>query len=143
LGFACKLNFIDKFFLLKTINLFKFIKEHKLVTERLYRYLTLEQQVNVALCLSFSGHKWTTLLKALEVNFIKHRRALSHNTTLNSVVSATYKVNGLGTDLLFKALEDPTIQVPGVDANIPLMEKTKNIEIGLGDTRKIEHKNVH
>lgn len=105
--------------------------------------MTLEQQVNVALCLTISGHKWTTLLKALEVNFIKHRRALSNNLALNSTVELTYKLNGLGTDLLFKALEDPMIQVPGVDGKFPMMEKTKNIEIGLGDTRKIEHKNAH
>lgn len=91
------------------------------------------------MCLSFSGHKWTTLLKALEVNFIKHRRALSHNQMLNNLVDLTYKLNGLGTDLLFKALEDPTIQVPGVDAKFPMMEKTKNMEIGLGETKKIEH----
>ncbi len=62
---------------------------------------------------------------------------------LNSIVNLTYKVNGLGTDLLFKALEDPTIQVPGVDAKIPMMEKTKNMEIGFGDNRKIEYKNSH
>lgn len=105
--------------------------------------MTLEQQVNVALCLSVSGHKWTTLLKALEVNFIKHRRALSNNMALNSIVNLTYKLNGLGTDLLFKALEDPTIQVPGVDSKFPLMEKTKNMEIGFGETRKIEHKSAH
>ncbi len=97
----------------------------------------------MAYSLSISGHKWNTLLKALEVNFIKHRRALSHNQRLNSLVEFTYKLNGLGTDLLFKALEDPTIQVPGVDAKFPMMEKTKNMEIGLDDTRKIEHKNAH
>lgn len=58
---------------------------------------------------------------------------------LNNLVDLTYKLNGLGTDLLFKALEDPTIQVPGVDAKFPMMEKTKNMEIGLGETKKIEH----
>jgi len=110
-----------------------------LVTERLYRYLTLEQQASVAFSLSISGKKWTTLLKALEVNFIKHRRALSHNESLSELISLAYKINGLGTDLLFKAIEDPSIQVPGVDAKIPLMDKTKNMEIGLGNHKQIEH----
>jgi len=61
-------------------------------------------------------------------------------------VNITYKVNGLGTELLYKALEDPTIQVPGVDVKIPLMEHSKNnfMQIGFGaETRKIEDRNAH
>jgi hypothetical protein len=100
----------------------------------------LEQQVTLAFSLSISGNKWTTLLKALEVNFIKHRRALSYKEKLNELVRFTYKLNGFGTDLLFKALEDPTIQVPGVDSKIPLMDKNGHLGIGMGEgNSQLEH----
>ena len=95
------------------------------MNERLYRYLTLEQQVNVAYCLSTSGHVWTPLLKALEVNFIKFRKVLALNPNMAQLVALTYKYNEIGSDLLFKALEDPTIEVEAVDTKIPRMDKDK------------------
>ncbi len=41
---------------------------------------------------------------------------------LLNFVSATYSVIG-GSPTLFAALEDPNIEVPGIDANIPKMNK--------------------
>jgi hypothetical protein len=95
------------------------------LNERLYRYLTLQQQVHVAYSLSISGHKWTPLLKALEVNFIKFRKVIALNPSLGKLISFSYKYNEIGSDLLFKALEDPTIQVEAVDAKIPRMDRNK------------------
>ena len=92
------------------------------------------------------GKKWTTLLKALEVNFIKHRKTLGIRQDLSKLVEFTYRLNGEGSDLLFKALEDPTIQVPGVDNKIPLMNKSKNLqelEYESGNHKQIESKLNH
>ena len=91
----------------------------------MYRYLTLEQQVSVAYSLSMAGHKWTPLLKALEVNFIKFRKAIALNPEMGQLITFAYKYNEIGSDLLFKALEDPTIQVEAVDTKIPRMDKDK------------------
>lgn len=98
----------------------------------------------MAFSLTISGNVWTTLLKALAINFIKHRKALAHNGELKNLLFFTYKTNNLGSDILFKALEDPNIEVPGVDAKIPLMDKNKNTsEIEYHQTKQIDSKLNH
>lgn len=64
-------------------------------------------------------------MKALEVNFIKFRKVIALNPSMAQLISFTYKYNDIGSDLLFKALEDPTIQVEAVDTKIPRMDKDK------------------
>jgi hypothetical protein len=97
-----------------------------LINERLYRYLTLEDSVNIAYFLTISGKASKNLMKLLEVNFIKHRKAICMEPRYKDLVVAAYAINGYGSNLLFEAMKDPTIQVPGVDNKIPLM--TKNNE---------------
>lgn len=63
------------------------------------------------------------MLKALEVNFIKFRKHIALNPSQGQLIAFTYKLNDIGSDLLFKALEDPTIQVEAVDTKIPRMDK--------------------
>jgi hypothetical protein len=110
----------------------------------LYRYLTLEQQIHVAYSLSISGHKWTPLLKALEVNFIKFRKVIALEPSKGQLIAFTYKYNEIGSDLLFKALEDPTIQVEAVDAKIPRMDRDKHYgELEYNQNKQITGKVNH
>ena len=88
----------------------------------MYRYLQLEHAARVAFHLVASGNGSKTLLKLLEANFIKHRKALHMDKKLLMFVSQTYTISG-GSPTLFAALEDPNIEVPGIDANIPRMDK--------------------
>lgn len=113
------------------------------MNERLYRYLTLQQQVHVAYSLSISGHKWTPLLKALEVNFIKFRKVLALEDSMRALIAFTYKHNEIGSDLLFKALEDPTIQVEAVDAKIPRMDRDKHDELDYNQNKQLTGKVNH
>ncbi len=69
-----------------------------------------------------SGNGSKTLLKLLEANFIKHRKALHLDKKLLDFVTQTYTVAG-ASPTLFAALEDPNIEVPGIDAKIPKMNK--------------------
>lgn len=61
-------------------------------------------------------------MKLLEANFIKHRKALHLDKKLLSFVAQTYTVTG-ASPTLFAALEDPNIEVPGIDAKIPRMDR--------------------
>lgn len=45
---------------------------------------------------------------------------------MSQLISFTYKYNEIGSDLLYKAMEDPTIQVEAVDNKIPRMDKDKH-----------------
>lgn len=92
------------------------------MNERLYRYLQLEHAARIAFHLVASGNGSKPLLKLLEANFIKHRKALHLDKKLLIFVSETYRISG-GSPTLFAALEDPNIEVPGIDAKIPRMDK--------------------
>jgi hypothetical protein len=72
--------------------------------------------------LVISGHGNRTLLQHLEVYFIKHRRALHLDKKLLNWVTHAYSICG-ASPTLFAALEDPNIEVPGIDGNIPKMER--------------------
>jgi hypothetical protein len=88
----------------------------------LYRYLQLEHSARLAFHLVLSGNAPRTLLKLLEANFIKHRKALHLDKKLLDFVYQTYSVAG-ASPTLFAALEDPNIEVPGIDPVIPKMVK--------------------
>lgn len=93
--------------------------------ERLYRYIKLELAAHLSYSLSLAGKGSKDLLKNLEVMFIKHRRALCMEPELKNLVEQAYLLNGMGSEILFAALKDPTISVPGIDVNLPKMDRNK------------------
>jgi hypothetical protein len=114
----------------------------------LYRYLQLEHAARVAFHLVASGNGSKTLLKLLEANFIKHRKALHMDKKLLLFVSQTYSIAG-GSPTLFAALEDPNIEVPGIDAKIPKMDrltdggKHRSTAQIMSDEQKSHFKKLH
>lgn len=128
---AAKLNLGDKEFW--------GILEQKLGNEKIYKYLSLEQSVNLAFELNKSEKGSSSLLKVLEINIIKHRKALHLNRSLliKAVNAYSFK-NRLGSEILKAALEDPEIEVPGVDIEIPKMIK-KEHEKQVYEKRRLLH----
>ena len=112
------------------------------MNERLYRYLELGQAVSLAYHLAIGARGSKNLMKQLEVVFIKHRKALSLDNKLSKMVRNAYSITG-GSPTLFAALDDPNIEVPGVDAKIPRMDKVPG-----GDAKRAaqvthdEHKQI-
>lgn len=128
---AAKLNLGDKEFW--------GILEQKLGNEKIYKYLSLEQSVNLAFELNKSEKGSSSLLKVLEINIIKHRKALHLNRSLlKKAVNAYSFKNRLGSEILKAALEDPEIEVPGVDIEIPKMIK-KEHEKQVYEKRRLLH----
>lgn len=115
---ACKINLSD--------NEFWNIVDNKLVGEKLFKYLSIEQCVKISNLLIKAEKGSSNLIKALEVNIIKHRRAVYEQKELLKIAKNAF--NNIGSDILKASLEDPSIDVPGIDANIPEM------------LRKIEYK---
>lgn len=95
------------------------IFEQKLVGEKLYRYLSVEQVVDLAVCLRINERASSVLLKILEVEIIKHRRALHfpQRKALLTKAKACFvegTTEGVGkseNDVLIAALNDPNIEV--------------------------------
>jgi hypothetical protein len=107
--------------------------------------LKLELAALLAAALTEAGRGSKDLFKSLEVLFIKHRRALSMQPSLKGLVEFAYSGNGLGSEILFAALKDPTISVPGVDSKLPKMDKNKlnpQLEENIA-TKYIEYKINH
>jgi hypothetical protein len=77
------------------------------------------------------------LLKQLEIYFIKHRKAVCLDANIQRYVKSTYSICGASPTLI-AALEDPNIEVPGIDPKIPKMDRVQN-----GDPRRpaIPHSN--
>ena len=65
-----------------------------------------------------------TLFKLLEVNFIKHRKALSLNKEIKNNVMLAYTLSNKGSKLLYDCIENPNIEIPSIDSkNNPKMDK--------------------
>ena len=94
-----------------------------MIKERLYRYLTIEQMVQLSQSLATADKGSDTLFRLFEVNFIKHRRYLSLKPKLKTSVLATYYFRLRGSHILYEALENPNIEVPAIDPKIPLMNR--------------------
>lgn len=100
------------------------IVEGKLIGEKLYKYLSVEQTVNLAYELNKSERGSEALLKALEIEIIKHRAAIHLDKRLLKKAKETYLEKG--SDIMKAALADPNIEVPGVDIKIPEMNLRPN-----------------
>lgn len=100
---AAKLHIADKEFWT--------IVETKLVNDKLYRYLSLEQAANLAYQLNASDRASVFLLKLLEVEFVKNRKALSMQKKLLNLVKQTYVDTGKASSVLIEALKDPSIEI--------------------------------
>lgn len=97
----------------------------KLVKERLYRHLSLEQSAQLLMQMSLTTRINDTLFKLLEINYIKHRKQICINDSLKRTILAAYKFTGKGSQLLYDSLEDPSIQIPSIDANKKNPKMTK------------------
>lgn len=103
---ACaKLNIADKEFWT--------IFEDKIVNEKLYRYLSVEQGARLVHQLNKSERASVVFMKLMELEFVKHRKALHIKKKLLSLVKEAYSNNiqYQGSELLMAALEDANIEI--------------------------------
>ncbi len=100
-----------------------------MINERLHRYLELKDATQVAFHL-VKMRRGGKLLKQFEAYFIKHRKAISLDIEMKNLVHTTFSICG-GSPTIFAALEDPNIEVPGIDPNIPKMNRVPG-----GDSRR-------
>lgn len=91
------------------------IIEGKLVSEKLYKYLSLEQAANLALELKTHEKGSAILLKLLELEFVKHRKAISMRKDILKLVKAAYVETGSASEVLIAALNDPNIEVTKIE----------------------------
>ena len=89
------------------------IIEQKLVDERLYRYFTLEQLTDTLVRLANVGRGSDELIDAVEKTLIKHRKALTPDI-ISTAKEGFLKINK-GSEILFKVLEDPHVQLPALE----------------------------
>ena len=122
---ACKINLGD----LEFWN----IVENKLVENKMYRYLSIEQNVKLAELLIQADRGSNSLIKALEVSIIKHRRAVFAQKKLLKIAKNAFKDRG--SEILKAALEDPNIEVPGIDVSIPERNKLHDHEKQINEKR--------
>lgn len=92
-------------------NEFWMVIEGKLVTEKLYRYLSLEESAELAYYLKKADKGSSILHKILEVEFINQRKALSKQKKLLKLVKEAYVDTGVASEVLIAALNDPNIEV--------------------------------
>ena len=83
--------------------------------------------VKLAHALAFADKGSDSLFKLFEVNFIKHRKLLALKPKLKLSVQTTYYLKLRGSSLLFEALENPNIEISGIDPKIPLMDKSQAV----------------
>lgn len=88
--------------------------EQKLVDEGLHRYFRLDQITEILNYLANVGRGSDELIETIEKTLIKHRKALTPEIIANAR-QGFLKVNK-GSEILFKVLEDPTIQLPAIEA---------------------------
>jgi hypothetical protein len=111
-----------------------------MVNERLYRYLTLDQAVKLAYALTMNQKGSKILLGLLEKVFIKHRKALSMKKGFPQMIEVAYRLNGLGSDILFQSLKNPNIELIGMESKRPKMDKIDQL---YGATHvESEHKEI-
>lgn len=79
--------------------------EQRLLTDRLYRYLTLDQLIDVTSGISTANKGNIAMFETFEKVFIKHRLALDEDKT--EVIRKAFEDKQLGSNLLFKVLENP------------------------------------
>ena len=87
--------------------------EQKLVDERLYRYLTLEQLTKTLSFMSNVGRGSDELIDVVEKTLIKHRKSLTPEI-IAYAREGFVRINK-GSEILFKVLEDPNVQLPALE----------------------------
>ena len=95
-------------------NEFWALVDQKLVDEGLHRYLQLDQLTEVLCYLANVGRGSDELIDTIEKTLIKHRKSLTKDVIENAK-QGFLKINK-GSDILFKVLEDPTIELPAIEA---------------------------
>ena len=84
--------------------------EQKLINEKLYRYLSLEQLIDVTSGISTANKGNPQLFDIFEKVFIKHRLALDSDSSF--AIRKAFEERKLGSNLLFKVLENPKAELP-------------------------------
>ena len=82
--------------------------------EGLHRYFELGQIVEVLNFLANVGRGSDELIETIEKTLIKHRKSLTPEIIENAKFGFR-KINK-GSEILFKVLEDPTTQLPAIEA---------------------------
>ena len=85
----------------------------------------------LALSLSYARKGSQTLFKLFEVNFIKHRKALSLQPQIRDKVLFTYFSRRIGSNLLYESLTNPSISIPNLDPKIPTMNRPSNYSVAI------------
>ena len=88
--------------------------EQKLVDEGLHRYLQLDQLAEVLCYLAHVGRGSDELLEIIEKTLIKHRKALTPYI-VDTARQGFLNINK-GSELLFRVLENPSIELPALEA---------------------------
>lgn len=88
--------------------------ETKLVDERLHRYFELDDLANILVSLAHVGRGSDELIELIEKTFIKHRKALTPNIIYN--VKLGFRQINKGSEILFKVLDDPSVELPALEA---------------------------
>ena len=88
--------------------------EQKLVDEGLHRYLRLDELSEVLNFLASVGRGSDEMLEIIEKTLIKHRKALTPDI-IDTARQGFLRINK-GSELLFRVLEDPTIELPAIEA---------------------------
>lgn len=83
--------------------------EQKLIAEKLYRYLSIEQLIDVTSGVSTANRGNSAMFEVFEKVFIKHRLALVGERA--EMVRRAFEQRKLGSQLLFKVLENPRAEV--------------------------------
>ena len=74
--------------------------------------------------MALSGRVNETLFKLLEVNFIKHRKAVAIDESLKKNILVAYVLTNRGSKMLYDCLKDPNIEIPSIDNTTrPKMDK--------------------
>ena len=100
---ASKLNIVDQEYW--------DIVEGKLINEKLFKYLSLEQCINLAHELKPKNRGSLFLMKLLENEFIKHRKAIHSKKIFIKLLKETYLNKAEVSEVLLAALEDPNIEI--------------------------------
>ena len=88
--------------------------EQKLVDEGLHRYFDLMEITKILNYLADVGRGSDEMLEIIEKTIIKHRKALTPEI-IEYARKGFMRVNK-GSEILFRVLEDPTVQLPALEA---------------------------
>ena len=88
--------------------------EQKLVDEGLHRYLQLDQLAEVLAYLAHVGRGSDELIEVIEKTLIKHRKALTPYI-IDTARQGFLNINK-GSEILFRVLDDPTVELPALEA---------------------------